>query len=376
MERLEWYTDVLPAYRGEEQRRCLRSAPRQIFEFAVSVAGDNRRYFENVLWKRGAQLFAVPLWFEAMELTATLSAGASAIALNPAMRQFAVGDFVMLIGDDPRAAEVLTISALSTSISLSSATTASWPAGTRVLPARAAYIDGDLQLPRFTGEVSSVQLRFECVDPAEYTADAGAISYRSFPVLEETVDWSSEPQLALERKLSVFDGGVGPVVVTDVSGIPMPQQTGRYTLSDRAALDAWRKRLYALRGKQGSIWVPSGTSDLTVAADIGSSATTIDVRWAGYTDYLLGDPTRKDLRIVLRNGTVLYRRITGATEISASVERLTIDAALGVAVAAADVVLVSYLTLMRNVSDAAEFAYWTGDIADTALSLKGFRHVL
>jgi hypothetical protein len=113
-----------------------------------------------------------------------------------------------------------------------------------------------------------------------------------------------------------------------------------------------------------------------VVASISAVDTTIDVEWCGYTDNLLGDPNRKDIRIELANGTVLYRRITASSEISATVERLTIDAALGVAVTPADVVLVSFITLMRQESDAAEFSYWTGDVAETALSLKGFRHEL
>src|SRR5690606_14439274 len=98
-----------------------------------------------------------------------------------------------------------------------------------------------------------------------------------------------------------------------------------------------------------------------------------DVAWMGYTEYLWGDPNRRDIRIQLTDGTVLYRRITGAMEIEAG-ERLSIDEPLGVDVPPEGFALVSWLMLMRQESDAAEFAWWRGDVVDTATTFRGFRH--
>lgn len=376
LERLEWYTDVLNAYRGEEQRRSLRLAPRQQIEFGITLSAIDRRHLESVLWNNGAKLFAVPLWFDAMPLTAMLTAGATSIPLDPAFRQFAAADFLMLIGEAPRAAEFIDIASITSSIGLTTPTSATWPVGTLVVPVRAARLDAELNFTRFTGDISSVRLRFECIDPADYTASAGGTSYRSYPVLEEIADWTVEPTLSLERVQSIFDGGTGPLVIDDKAKIPIPQVRTRHMLTSRAALDTWRKRLYALRGKQGAIWVPSRAADLIVVASISSGATTIDIEWAGYTDNLFADRNRQDIRIELANGTVLYRRITASTVISSSLERITIDSALGVAVTTEEVALVSYIAPMRLESDAAEFAYWTDEIADTTARFKGFRHEL
>lgn len=374
LERLEWRTDVLQAYRGEEQRRALRLGPRQAVEFGVTAEGDARRHLEAVLWNWGARVFAVPLWFDGLELDAPLAAGATAVAVDPALRQFAAGELIMLLGETSRDVEVLEIDALGAGIDLVSPTTRDWPAGTRVFPARTARIDGDATLPRFTGAVSSARMRFEMTEPAAWPASAGATTYRGQPVMEERPDWSGSPELRLQRKLAVLDDNTGRVVVEDEARMPLPQLRTRHTLMGRAEIDAWRARLFALRGKQGPIWVPSWAEDLVLVATVGSSGTALDVRWTGYTQYLQGEIHRKDIRIELFDGTVLYRRITGSTELDADTERLVIDAPPGQTIEPADVALISWLALMRQESDAAEFAWWTGDVAETAATFKGFRH--
>ncbi|WP_098495053.1 hypothetical protein [Collimonas sp. PA-H2] len=56
----------------------------------------------------------------------------------------------------------------------------------------------------------------------------------------------------------------------------------------------------------------------------------------------------------MTDGTVLYRRITGATEISTTVERLAIDAVLGRTVTVSDVQRICYMTLCRQDQDEIE----------------------
>lgn len=373
LERLEWLTDVLQAYRGEEQRRALRLGPRQSLEFGVTVEGDERRHMESVLWNWGARVLAVPLWFDGLELAASLPAGSSTIPLDPGGRQFAAGDLVMLLGRTSREYEVLRVNAVGANIALVNPTTVTWPAGTRVYPARPARIMGDASLPRFTGAVASARLIFEMTSPANWTASAGATTYRGRPVFEDAPTWTEDPQLTMERKGELLDAMTGLTVFEDEARMPIPSQSGRWLLQDRAQVNAWRARLFALRGKQGSIWVPSWTDDLQVKATIASNSLSIDVGWIGYTKYLADDPSRRDIRIELTNGTVFYRRVTGAAEVDANTERLSIDAQLGVTVTTAQIALVSFLMLMRQSSDSAEIAWFTGDAAEASATFRGFR---
>ncbi|KAA2285424.1 hypothetical protein [Arenimonas fontis] len=372
---LEWLTDTLPAHGGEEQRRSLRLGPRQQFEFRVLAQGSDRAWLESVLWRHGNGRFAVPLWPDALTLEAALPSGSTVVPVDPQGRQFAAGEPVALLGDSPRQIELAEVASVAGGVvTLAGATAQAWPAGTQVIPAPVARLDVPAALPRFTGQVASVRLRFEMDRPAAWPEEIGAAAYRGYPVLEEAIDWAEDPLVQLDRRSTTIDAGTGPVLVDDPVGAPLPLFRARRTLLSRSEIAAWRSQLFALDGRRGAIWVPSWSEDLLPAATIAAGSTTLDVHWCGVAANLAGDPMRRDLRIELIDGTVLYRRVTAVSELSASVERLTLDSALGVEVAPEGFALVSWLSLTRQESDVAEFAWWSGDVAQTTCSFRGFRH--
>lgn len=374
VERLEWSTDVLTSYRGEEQRRALRLGPRKSIEFGVTLSGAERRMFESALWNWGARVWAVPLWWDGAPLGTGVAAGATVLSVDTLTRDFQAGGLLMLAGavaTDFEVAEVL--SATATTVTLKRPVGRAWAAGTTVYPARAARLDPEVPLDRFTGEVTDVRMRFTAVEPDVWPADAGTALHRGYPVLELLPDWAGGPGLELERKLNILDALSGPRRVVDEAQMPVARQRMRWTFFGRASIDAWRKRLHALRGKHGATWVPTWTRDVVPVATIGDNALAIDVEAMGYTRYLKRDPGRRDLRIQLRSGQVFYRRITGFSELSPTTERLNIDAALGVTVTADQVELVSFMMLARNEGDAVELAWWTGETADSQATFRGFR---
>lgn len=375
LERLEWYTDVITAYRGEEQTRSLRLNPRQSLEFAVLVDGAERRHLEAKLWHWGARVWAVPLWHDGIDLTAPLAAGVTSVPITTGMRDFRAGTLALLLGDNSRSSEVLEIDAVNPSeLVLVRPTTQAWPAGTRILPARPARIDSDVGMQRFTGRASTGRLRFNMVEPAEYTADAGATVYRGYPVLEDLPTWSNDPEVSFERKVSEFDPGTGTMSVEDEADMPFTGQQMAWVLDGRVAIDRFRKRLFALRGKQGRIWVPTWTEDFVPVASLGDSAVALDVDWCGFTQHYQAGVNRRDIRIELTSGQVFYRRITSSSEVDANTERLLLDTALGVNVTVSQFALVSFLSLARLASDSVELAWFTGESADSKTTFRSLRH--
>ena len=180
----------------------------------------------------------------------------------------------------------------------------------------------------------------------------------------------------LLRKLAALDAGTGPLFYDDEAGGPIRQQSHRWLLAGRAEIHAFRQWLYARQGRLVDFWLPSWAADLVLVASAGSGATQIDVEACGYTDRVAQDIGRRDIRIELASGSSITRRITDSEVVSASVERLTLDATLGTAIAPADVVRISFLDRVRLDADAAEIAWWAWDAAESRLMTRGSRNDL
>ena len=93
-------------------------------------------------------------------------------------------------------------------------------------------------------------------------------------------------------------------------------------------------------------------------APVGAGDTDITVQWCGYALYGLARPGIRDIRIELADGSAFCRRVTDATA-AADTETLTLDAALGQAVALHQVRQVCYLRLCTLASDTVSIEHLT-----------------
>lgn len=376
LERLEWLTDVIPSYSGREQRIALRGFPRRTLEFATTLVMRERRTAENLLHNWQGRAFGIPVWMDSQALTSPLSAGAQSISIDTTTRDFRVGGIVG-VSTGPHTFEVAQVSQVASgSVTLAAPLAQSWPVGAEVYPMRAARLPDEVRLQRFDGETSYGALRFELIEDSDWQAAAGGTTYRTFQVLTQAPNWTEDVEQAFARKMASIDPGVGPAYWDDESGGAVMLQSHRWLLDGRAQIDAYRRWLYARRGRLASFWLPTFAQDFRVVASIGSTATTIDVEHCGYTDTIDREIGRRDIRIELHNGTAYFRRITGCAEVNTTVERLSIDSQLGALVAPADIRSVSYVDLVRLESDAVEIAWSRWDVAESRLMTRGSRNDL
>lgn len=373
LERLEWLTDVMQAFDGSEQRVRVRQFPRRFFEYAIAASDRDRRTAENLLYSWGARVFAVPVWMDSSALAAQMTAGDTTITVTTTHRDYYAGGLIGLM-TSPTDFEILEIDTVSSgSVTVTSPATMTWPAGlTTVFPMRAARLPDQQQLRRFTGADAFARMRWQCVDDSDYTA-ATETTYRSHPVMVLKPNWTDDLRQDYVRKLQVLDTRTSGLFIDDEAGGPILLQSHRWLLNGRAEIDAFRQWLYARKGRLTAFWMPTWAQDFKVVASIGHTAQTIDVEHSGYTIEVDEGIARRDIRIELRNGSVYYRRITQSVEVDADTERLTINSALGVTVTAADIALVSFMHLVRLDADAAEIAWWTWDVAQAALTVRGTR---
>ncbi|WP_162405582.1 hypothetical protein [Pseudoxanthomonas jiangsuensis] len=373
VEQLDALTDVLPAENGVEQRRGLRLSPRTTLEFSGLEEGAARRHLEHLLHANGAGRWWVPFPMDRGALPEPLAAGATAVPVDTRWRHYRAGGRALLLGATPRDYELVDVDEVaSDALTLAEPTVRDWPAGTAVLPVALARLDGMPSLSRFTSDAVPYQVRFLFEEPVDWPATAGAAEYRDVPVLEVAPDWGDDPAWTPERQFVEEDNGTAPPARFDPQGGPRGLAMRNYTLLSMEQAAAFRSLLYALDGRRCPIWLPSLAGDLQVVANVSNGATTLDVGWTGLSAWPLAQG-RRDLRIQLRSGTVLYRRITAATAVGDDVERLTLDAAIGTGFTAAQVALVSFLVPVRQEADAVVLRWWSHGTASAQLSFRGLR---
>ena len=194
--------------------------------------------------------------------------------------------------------------------------------------------------------------------------------YRSYDVPEISSNWKQDLTLDYQRKMQVVDFG-NSVYRDDESGLPTFVQSHMWALDSRQKITDFRKFLYSRRGRLNALWIPSFMPDLSFVA---LSSVYLDVANIDYATLYNQSINRRDIRIELTNGNVYYRRIVASAVISNTVERLTLDSALGVSVTAADVEKISFMMFGRLDADAIEFAWSWGDYVDVAANFRSINN--
>jgi hypothetical protein len=371
LERLEWRTSVLRSRRGAEQRLALRQAPRRALEVSFLLHRQDRTLFDLSVHRVGSGEWYLPLFHHTQRLGAALVAGATAIPLGTYGRGF-VAPGAALLYASPAVYEAVEIAGLdSTSLTLAAPLAAGWPEGTRLLPLRRGRLAEQPSVRQLTDTTGTAEVRFELTEPDDFPALAMPVTYRDFPVLTLAPDRAEDLETAYERAIAELDNGSGRKHLADAApDITITTQQHAWFLHGVQEHAEFYGLLYTLRGRLKALWLPTFAADLELLEADGGAG--ITVAWCGYTAF--GGPRvgREDIRIELRDGTSLYRRITAAAEDGDGNEFLTLSSALGTPLEPAAVRRISWMTLSRLDQDGVEIAHET-DLEGVARVTAAFR---
>ena len=366
-EKLSWATDVMQASAtAVSQHRSYRIAPRRSFEFPLVAGGQERRVADMLLAGHSGE-WLLPIWPDVTWLSAPLAADSAVIPCDTTGLDFVAGGRALLYRSVNRW-ELVTVSSVEAGqIALSAPTAAAYGPGDRLYPVRRARVQDGAEEALSSSDVGKRTITFDVVEPCDWPVLADTTTYRTHPVLDVRPDESDDLTHSVGRLLQSVDYGSAPPVVHDLPGIALRAQQTAWKLWGRPERTWFRSLLYTLAGRRVPMWLPSFADDLLPNAAIAGTA--LPVEWAGYTLFGLGKPTRRDLRIELTDGTVLYRRATGAAQ-TVNGETLVLDSALsGTSIMPEHVRQISIMALSVLASDDVEIEHVT-DIdgaADTSL---------
>lgn len=359
-ERLTASTDILQSESAVSQRRQLRLAPRREFSGPVYAEGRERQLLDLSLFGWSDRIWSMPIWPDIQLLDVSLAADADFIPCATQYLDFRDGGLAMLRGEDAFTSETVEIlEVLSNGLQLKRNTQQTWPAGSRLYPARASQLLEEPSLSKLTDQLIEADVQFLVVEACDWPEWLPTSLYRGRPVWDRRPDDSESLTNSAQRLRSTLDSGFAQPLITDTAKRALQMLGQRHLDLGREARALVRSFIYGMRGRQKVVWIPSHMDDLTLVATVSALATTLDIAYIGYTRFSSGKPGRRDIRIELVDGSLFMRRLIGSTELSNQMERVALDSALGVEVQPHQVARISWMNLMRFESDAQEIEHMT-----------------
>ena len=370
-ERLLWLTDVLKSRNGTEQRIRLRTHPRREFEFTYLVQNHQVRTLDPILWGRQARIFAIPVWTDTQRLGADINSAEVTIPINTDNLDYHVDGLGILI-QDFETFETFEIQSLtSNELTLKNPLSNGWGADTRIMPARLARLSQSTQVRRANSRVSTGRALFRVEPNTNVTEVDGATVYQGESVLETHPNRVRALTDDYTRTSETVDFETGVLIVDDPQDFPDIIRSFSWLLKNKPEIFSFRQWLHARSGRLKPVWIPTFNHDVQVIDSvIASGSTVINIRDAGINLYYQARPGRRDIQILLKDGTVFYRRVLGATAGAPGEESISIDSSLGQNVNREDIRRFSYMGLHRFESDQIEFIWHSTGVATVDANLR------
>lgn len=356
IEVLEWRTDVLRARAGEQRHR-LRERPRRTWNLNHIFDEEQQSAARAIV--RDATSFLVPDWISHIYAGPVAAGSSVSVAIATATLGLAAGGSVVLFHTQTDY-ETCTIESVSpTALVLAFVAHAR---NVMIYRADTAHAAVALSISRQPGLLQRAEITFEApaVDVPAATAYAQYRGHDVLPVEPMVVSGSLAEGLA--RPVEKFDNTTGVIATESLRDLPDDTFTLRWHVFTAQEIQSLREWIASRCGRWLAFWQSTGQRDLVVAADIGAGATTLRV-FSPQGVAALGR-SAFDLEIEGPAATWL-RRVTAASAGPAVNGRptfdLTIDSALGTAVAADAFGRVSFLRCARFDADRIELLHRPGE---------------
>lgn len=308
----EYRTEILSSRTGREQRIAQREIPRKRVEFISHVRGDGRRELNRLLDKYQNVEFTIPDLPRRVFTTESMVAGASEVSIDAFPDWLVPGSLVVLVyGKRSQMRYVEDVDEIDGLIVFDDVSVESWPAGTRICFALAGYLDDAITTRRLTDEVVEISCRLSTTPGREVPFDPGLPSdvYQNREVFLARPDWSDPVALTYERETEVIDYGKG--IARRFTPAPMGVRVARATYLNRdyETADKIFRLFVRMRGQRGEFYLPTWENDLILKTMAPSGSSLMRIGGKDIADAYANNRVFKDLMVVLKDGTKIFRTV-------------------------------------------------------------------
>jgi len=374
VETLNWKTNITESFDGHEQRIQTIRNPRMDIQFFYTVYKRERRLLDTFIYKNGGGRIVLPLQVQVKELQNQVTMGQSIITLD--MSDSLIQDNGLLLlsyGGVKEIAQIDTVDRNTDTILLKTAMENTFPVGSTVAPALSGYLPDSFNYRRLTDELSQAFLVLQSNDNTTdhilpYTNHTFP-SYNGFVVFDQEPNRVTDVVHRFETKVDNINFNYGIRERVQQFEFPKISFDYNYLFKSRSELSNFKAFLNEVaKGKVGTFLIPSFINDFQPILDIGSTDTAIAVE--NINGILYKDSPANVIRIITTNGTIYYRDLVNIIVVDDDRENLVINSALGVDLAAEDVMRIELVMEGRMDSDEIIINYITNEVSSSIFRMK------
>lgn len=353
-EALEWKTDILKSYNGEQRIR-LRDAPRQIF--SIESVLDEQLYakLKALTFQWAHRVFAIPVWTDAV-LVPLISSGSAIIYFDTTKKDFRSFD-LLVIWKDGGLETLETLNVYSDRIEVKQ-------------PVSQTYIDSLVMPARFANALTGISFNRDDDGIIKQSGDftvrinknlesiVDFVTYKSLPVLLDRPLSSQQLSDQYVREIDLFDNGSSAVQVdTKTANISIISNMSFLTF-DKSKAFSYRQFVHYLHGRQKTFFTPSWDNEFTVVDDFTDVSTVLAIQYVGFSLYY----ENRFLYLKMKSGAYGFYKVSSSNDNGDGSENLNLDTQIGFSGLANDVELCCLLKYVRLNSDTVQIKH---DVADS-----------
>lgn len=346
-EHLIFDTRIIEHADSTEQRIANRQYPRGMFEVTYK---DRQQQIEMLLFDRQSKIVAFPAWHEPAFLSSAHSIGATTVTVNTTnYANFYVGGYAVVLQDEYTYDALRIESLTATSITFESGLSYDYAAKVEVMPLLTAYVEASSASIKNVYNNQNFNLRLHIDPEINDIADDSAWSVYNGEPFMDAANLIEGGQLAesLRTKVFVIDNLTG--LRSQVSAWDHGKRYSKKGWKTNSRQELWelRQLLHFLKGKQVGFYIPTFWKDFTVTQNMAIGTFVLSIDNIGYTVNARQRWPKQVIRIIFKDGSILYRTIQNSAILSTTEEQLTLDAAWPAAYVPDDIERIEFLEKVR-----------------------------
>ena len=366
VESLDWKTDVLTAFYGNEQRIELRSKPRRTVEYSITASAFESSILANLLWGWQNRNFAVPVWTDKTQLTSLGTAGDTSLSFDTTDRNF-FGSGLLVLFTSVTEYEVVEIDTVaSSSVALAKPLENNWASGSNVYPINISYMPESITSRRLTDSVLQAFPVFNS-DPLQtepyIPSLAAELSHGGYEVILRKPNWARQVQIDNLYEYDSVDYLTGGVTNAPTRQYPKVTRRFQWALRGKDEVTKFKGLLGRLKGRYKAAYLPTWFDEFKLYDTEVASSVGIRVLNNEFAKMVGSDPALGTLMILMSSGEVIIRTIGGVSLIDDQYTILTLDSSIGQDLDSSTLSRLSLVHLARLTTDRVTINWLTDSTA-------------